>query len=62
MLGLFKVTTSPMPTVVERFSEAVEAHVGSSDHVDGVQGASLVIETSIVEVDNPGDACGAFCH
>jgi len=47
---------------VERFSEAVEAHVGSSDHVDGVQGASLVIETSIVEVDNPGDACGAFYH
>ena len=37
MTDLLKITTSPLLTTMERSSEAEEACVGSSDHVDGVR-------------------------
>jgi len=51
MTYLLKATPSPLPTTVERSSEAEEARVGSSDCVDGVRGASPVIETTAEVAD-----------
>ena len=48
---MLKAITSPLSTVVERSSEAEKAWVGSSDSVDGVQGALSVIETAAQVVD-----------
>ena len=46
MTRLLKATTSPLPTAVERSSEAEEAYVGSSHRLDIVRGASPIIETT----------------
>ena len=47
MRDLLKSTASPLPSAVERSSEAEEDLVASSDCVDGVQKISPIIETTV---------------